>query len=195
MKIILFIALIGLATWTLSDRNVAPPPSVVSSAPSVEQLKPLAALLTNRVVVVDAVTISIAGYLGDLRAAVVVRGDAMITVDLTQARIEEVNHDARRAVIVLPSPHVESARVDHEGTRIVSVESSGLWTFISSDDGRAEVIDQAMRHAQQAVFKAAGEPAVLAEARTRAEMLIQSFFASSLEWSVTVRWADLPDAR
>lgn len=184
----------SLLAWMLAGRLFAPP-SGITSAPSVEQLKPLAALMTHRVVVVDALTVTIAGYVGDLRAAVIVRGDAMLTVDLAQAVIQDIDHEARTAVIVLPSPHVLSARVDHDHTRIFSIEASGLWSLMPGDGGRAEIIDRAMREAQQAIAKAAGAPLVIEQARARAQVLICSFFADAMKWSITVRWADEPGTR
>ncbi len=190
----LFVLAIGLLVSVLAGRLLGPP-SGVTSAPSVEQLRPLAALMTHRVIVVDAVTSVISGHTGEVRAAVVLRGDAILSVDLMQARIEEGDPNERTAVIVLPPPHVLSARVDHEATRIFNVEASGLWSLVPSDEVRAVIIDQAMRVAQQAVMKAASEPLVMDEARTRAEALISAFFRDSLNWSVTVCWADVPGAR
>ena len=186
--------IVGLLAWMLAGR-LHSPASTITSAPTIDALKPLAALMTHRIVVVDALTITISGFTGDLRAAVLVRGDAMVSIDLTQARIEEINHEARTAVLVLTRPQVVSARVDHDHSHVFSIEASGLWALVPSDDGRAEVIDQAMRQAQRAVLKAASEPAVIEEARARAEALICAFFRDTLNWSVAVCWADVPVAR
>ncbi len=114
----------------------------------------------------------------------------MLTVDLTRACIEQVDHDARTAVIVLPPPQVTSARVDHDHTRIFGVESTGLWALIPTDNGRAEILDQAMRLAQHAIVKAASEPLVIDQAKVRAQTLITAFFTDSMQWSVVVHWAD-----
>ena len=160
----------------------------------IEQIQPLASLMTSRVVVTDVVVTSITGLTGELRAAVVVRGDALITVDLSTASIDVIDHDTRTAKIILPPPQVISARVDHEQTRIFSVQATGLWAIVSSDDGQAVLIDQAMKLAQQAITKAASESPMIEQARTRAEALICSFFANSLQWNVTVQWVDMPDS-
>ena len=186
--------MVGLLAWTLAGRFHSPT-IAITSAPTIDALKPLAALMTHRVVVVDALTITISGFTGDLRAAVLVRGDAMVSVDLTKAQLKEINHDAKTAVLVLPRPHVVSARVDHDHSHLFSIEASGLWAVVPSDDGRAQVIDQAMRQAQREVLKAASEPAVIEEARTRAETLVCAFFRDTLQWSITVHWADESSAR
>lgn len=130
---------------------------------------------------------NISGYLGGLQAAVIVRGDAVLTVDLNKATFEELDHQARTAVILLPLPHVESARVDHEHTRIFSIYSTGLWAVVPGDDGRAEIINRALLLAQRAIETAAEEAEVMEQARSRAEQLICTFF-TDLNWSVTVRW-------
>lgn len=171
MKYIFMFVMACVVVCVLAGRWFAPLAGI-TSAPSVEQLKPLAGLMTHRVVVVDVVIVGIGGYTGSLRASVIVRGDALLSVDLTKARIEQVDHEAQSLVLILPRPHVVSARVDHEHSHIFSIEASGLWAMVPSDDGRAEVIDQAMRQAQRAVLKAASEPVVIEEARARAEALV-----------------------
>ena len=114
----------------------------------------------------------------------------MRPVDLSKARIELVGVEARTATIVLPPPHVVSARVDHTRSRIFDVQASGLWSIIPTDAGRAELIDQAMRQAQESVRCAASDQAIMEQARTRAALLICTFLADSLGWSVEVRWLD-----
>ena len=192
-RIFMFIA-VCVIVFVLAGRLFAPPAGV-TSAPSVEQLKPLAGLLTHRAVVVDVVTVGIAGYTGGLKASVIVRGDALLSVDLTRATIGDVDHEARTLVLMLPLPQVVSARLDHEGTRIVAIESSGLWALMPSDDARAEIIDHAMLVAQDAVMKAASESLVIEQARVRAEAMIVAFFTDTLKWLVIVRWVDKPDGR
>ena len=194
MKYICMFLAACVIVFVLACRLFAPFAGI-TSAPSVEQLKPLARLLTHRAIVVDVVSVSLIGYTGDLRASVIVRGDALLSVDLTKAHIEQVDHEARSLVLVLPRPHVVSARLDHEGTRIVAIESSGLWALMPCDDARAEIIGRAMLVAQDAVMKAASESLVIEEARKRAEVLIVAFFADTLRWTVTVRWADGPGGR
>ncbi len=183
----LLIVAVGLLAMMLAGRLLAP---VVesTSAPTIEHLQPLASLITTKVHVTDVVTANIVGQTGDLRAAIIVHGDAMISVDLTKARIEQVDLEARTATIVLPPPHVVSARVDHNRSRIFDIQASGLWSFIPTDAGRAELIDQAMRLAQESVRRAASDQAIMEQARTRAASLICTFMAESLDWSVEVKW-------
>ena len=192
MRNMLIAVVVGLLAWIIAGRLLTSNPSA-TSAPTIEQLKPLAELLTHRIVVTDALTVTLAGYTGDLRVAVIVRGDAILSVDLTQARIEQIDHDAKTAVVVLPPPHVVMARLDHRHTNIFAIEASGLWALVPADIGPAQLVDQAMREAQAAVHRAASEPNVMDQARTRAAFLVCTFMADSLGWFVETRWIDRPD--
>ena len=189
MKWLLFAISLVFMTWLLVERLSAPAPAI-SSAPTVEQLKPLAALLTHRVVVTDALTVNLDGRTGGLRAAVIIRGDAALTIDLTEARMENVDHAMRTVTVILPPPSVMAARVDHAHSHIFSIESKGLWVLVPTDDGRAELLDRAMKQAQSVVYLAAGEPTIIEQARTRAAALVYSFLIESFGWTVEVRWSD-----
>lgn len=184
--------MITLFASNLNDEPSATPIET-TSAPSVEQLQALTSLVTTNVHVTDALTVNLTGRTGQLRAAVIVRGNAMISIDLTQARIEQIDQVGRTATIVLPTPHVVHARLDHNRTRIFSIEATGLWSMIPTDVGRAELIDQAMREAQQAVHRAAGDSDIIEQSRIRVETLICTFFADAMNWSVTVVWFDAID--
>jgi len=85
---------------------------------------------------------------------------------------------------------VISARLDHDATHIFDIRSSGLWSLAFSDEGRADLMDEAMRTAQAAVLAAARHADVIGHARLRAETLICAFFADALGWSVEIRWLD-----
>ncbi len=186
------VILIVLIAAMLDDQPSAAPVEI-TSAPSVEHIQHLASLVTANVHVTDALMIKMTGRTGQLRAAVIVHGDAMISIDLTQARIEQIDHQAKTATITLPQPHVAHARLDHDRTRIFSIEATGLWSMMPTDVGRAELIDRAMREAQHAVHRAASDPNIIEQSRTRAENLICTFFDDSMTWSVTVDWIDAID--
>lgn len=189
MKTTFVLAVIGLLAWMLTGWLRAPPANEMSSAPTIEHLKPLASLVTTEVHITDALTTSIVGKTGELRTAVIVHGDALISIDLSLARIEQIDDQIRTLVIVLPPPHVIQARVDHNRTRIFDIQATGLWSIVPSDTGRAELLDQAMRQAQAIIHRAAGEPKVIARARARAVQLICAFMKRSSNWSVDVTWS------
>lgn len=197
MRIVLavhLLLLIGLAAWFLTSRAGETPPAG-ATMPSVKHLEPLTALIAYRVHVTDGVVETIEGNTGSLQAAVLIHGDALINVDLDEACFTRISERSRTAVLLLPRPHVESARVDHSHSSVFNLSTSGLWRFLPTDAGRAELIDRAMRQAQHVVEAAANEDEVIDKARRRAESLIVSFFEDSMGWSVRVRWSDATDGQ
>ena len=80
------------------SRGSSPPPS----APTIEQIQQLSSLVTLRVEVADVLESSITGYTGGVKAVLVVKGDLLLGVDLSQAKLEKVDLVARTAVLVLP---------------------------------------------------------------------------------------------
>ena len=56
------------------------------------------------------------------RGSWLIKGDALLSCDVSQAKIVRVDTTARTATLRLPPLHVTSARVDHEKTRTWSVE-------------------------------------------------------------------------
>ena len=178
----------GLLGWTLAGRSAMPLRR--SSGPTIEQVQRLASLVTARVQVADVLCTAITGYTGQVRIAVLVKGDFLLGVDLGQARFEDVDDQARTAVLVLPAPQVTSPRVDHERTRIFAIDTTGLWQLLPSDARRAELVEQAMREAQTVVADAAGYGDLMAQARHNAELLLGGFFQEALGWDITIRWQD-----
>ena len=91
-------------------------------------------------------------------------------------------HEAAEAVAALPFVRFVATMLGRYDILAMTAVSSG-----------AELIDQAMRQAQESVRRAASDQAIMVQARTRAASLISAFMAKSLDWSVEVQWSDTPD--
>ena len=178
-------------TWRLVSwvGEEPPGPPGQGAGLTVERVQALSVLTTLRVDVADAVVTELRGHAGGTRAALVVRGDYTVGVDLAAARLADVDPQARTAVLVLPPPRVQSVRLDHERTRLLGVWSSGLWA-ITPGGGDADVatLNAAYRDAQRHVAAAAGDPDGLGRARRQAEQVLAAF-AAALGWAVEVRWS------
>ena len=155
---------------------------------TIEQVQALSCLVTTRVEVADVQETRLDGYTGSVKAALLLRGDFLLGVDLAQAKFESVNETARTATLVLPQPHVASPRLDHERTRVFAVLQTGLWQ-IAPGGGQTsgEVVDRAYRDAQRFVAAAADDPAMIARSRQQAEQVLAAFFKAT-GWTVTVKW-------
>lgn len=177
--------------WRLSARwpDRPPGPNSSSTGLTVERVQALSVLTTLKVDVADAVVTEVRGHAGETKVALVVRGDYTIGVDLSAAHLTEVNQQARTAVLTLPSPRVQSVRLNHERTRLLGVWTTGLWAITpGGEDADVAALNAAYRDAQRYVAAAAGDREVLGRARRQAEQVLGAFFAA-LGWTVQVRWS------
>jgi hypothetical protein len=194
LKIVCTVAVTAAAcvlAWRLSAHRADRPsgPTSSNTGLTVERVQALSVLTTLKVDVADAVVTELRGHAGGTKAALIVRGDYAIGVDLSAARLTDVDQQARTAVLTLPPPRVQYVRLDHERTRLLGVWSSGLWT-ITPGGGDADVaaLNAAYRDAQRLVAAAAGEQDVLGRAKRQAEQVLGTFF-TALGWTVEVRWS------
>jgi hypothetical protein len=164
--------------------------TVTSAGPTIERVRELSALTTLRVDVADAFVTELRGRTGGTTVVLVVRGEVVIGVDLAGARFESVDGQGRSAVLALPQPQVQFARLDHERTKLVGVWPGGLWTIVPGGaDADAAAVNAAYREAQRAVVGAADDPELAGRARRQAEAVLRTFFGA-LGWDVRVRWKD-----
>jgi hypothetical protein len=158
------------------------------TSPTIDQIQQLASLATLKVNVADVQQTSINGYTGGIRAAILVKGEFLLAVDLTQAKFESKNNRAKAAVIVLPDPKVLNPRLDHDKTRLFGISEGGLWVLVPGDAAHVAVLNQAYRNAQKIVALAAN-PAIIQEAKQHAEQVIKCFF-QAVGWTVTIVWSN-----
>lgn len=153
---------------------------VQSQGPTVERLQRLSQLVTMRVSVADVLI----GEGEGCRGAWLIKGDALVGVNLGRARITEKDDSTRQAVVVLPVPEVLLPRVDHERTKTWQV-SRMTWLPWNADQDRLR--DEVMRQAQQLVAHAAGSTESFQQAKTAAEAIITAFYGE-VDWQIKVAW-------
>ena len=170
---------IGYGLWLGKTQRV--PPVVRSTGPTVTQLERIGELTTTRVHVTDVLSAEGEGY----RGSWLIKGDALLSCDMSQAKIVNVNAEKRTATIRLPNLRVISARVDHDKTKTWSVEKTTWLPWRWGDQGL--VRDTAMFHAQKLVEAAAGSERHLCPAKAQAELLIRQMY-DFVEWKVDVEW-------
>jgi len=185
---LLLICFFSLACTTLSIwcgiwlAKTQPVPTVVRSiGPTVTQFERIGELTTTRVHVTDVLSAEGEGY----RGSWLIKGDALLSCDMSQAKIVKVDVDKRKATIKLPPLRVISARVDHDKTKTWSVEKTTWLPWRWGDQGVMR--DAAMFHAQKLVETAAGSERHLGPAKAQAELLIRQMY-DFVEWKVAVEW-------
>lgn len=151
-----------------------------SSGPTVTQLESLGQLVAMKVYVADVLTGEGQGY----RGSWLIKGDALISIDLSRATVVEADTKIRRARIILPQPKVLSARVDHERSKTWDVKKTTWVPF--GGDGDA-LRDQAMLQAQKLVGFTAGSKENMDHARGSAEKVIEGIYRM-VGWQVVIEW-------
>lgn len=197
--LVLLLLLTGLATvvfapelvYKLLDRAWsgarAVPTEIKSTGPTVEELAKLSQLVTHRVQIADVMTAEDGSY----RGAWIVKGDALITVDLANAEFLTLNDSEQRVTLRLPQPTIQSPRVDHERTVVWDIATTAwlpyrLW--VGADPNN--MVRDAMKNAQRVVEVTANSEEHLAEGRKRTELLIQGFY-ECVGWTVDVQWVEI----
>ena len=151
----------GVGNWL--GKGAPVPPTLPSMGPTVTQLERLGELTTTRVHVTDVLTAEGEGY----RGSWLIKGDALLSCDMSKAKIMKLNPEKRTATIRLPPLRVISARVDHSKTKTWSVEKTSWLPWRWGDQGI--VRDTAMFHAQKLVETAAGSERNRGPAKAQAE--------------------------
>lgn len=169
-------------------------PEFFHAGPTLESVRALSSLVTTKTTLADAIVSQINGFTGSMSAVLVIRGDALIGIDMEQARISDKDDNTRSLVLILPQPTVIQARVDHERTRVFALDRHGFWRLMRLDDVTRQLVDQGMREAQQTIEKAASEPATMATAREHAQQVLAAF-ANSAGWQLEIRWEVPPEKR
>jgi|BioPla2DNA2_1021312.scaffolds.fasta_scaffold27949_2 hypothetical protein len=162
-----------------------PPEPEVSFKPTVQALEQLSQIVSLRIHLADTLTVDAKKGRHTVQAAWIIKGDALIAVDLKQGRVIDVSESNKTATIQLPPPSVLSPRIDHEKTKTFNLER-GLWT---KDEYVTYINDKAMKLAQQKIREQASSPEYIEMGRTLAERIIRGFY-SLADWEVEVAWRD-----
>jgi hypothetical protein len=160
---------------------MAPTPTIWSSGPTIEHIESLSQLVCLRVHIADVLV----GENDDYRGSWLIKGDALLAIDLKQAKIVECNPAVRRARVRLPEPTVTSPRVDHERSRTWSVERLTWIPWRGNPDG---LRDEAMKRAQRVIDKAASSKENVQTAKMSAEKIIQEMYRM-VGWEVELEWS------
>jgi len=185
LAVVLAVAGSGYLAWALLMTRAPVDPA--HAGITVEQLTEVSELLVLRLELSDVIVTRIDGYTGGAQAALLVKGDVYVGVDLAQAHFESIDENRRTATLVLPQPTASGSRVDHERSRIVALDETGLWKVLPGNRALPAVVNKAMAEAQGALTAAAGANKLRDRACRHSEAVLASF-CSSLGWRIKVVW-------
>lgn len=173
----------ALITFTLGyrmGRRGEEEPRVWSAGPTIEHIQSLNQLVSTKVSISDVLS----GEADGVRGVWLIKGDALIGIDLSEVDIQIPDKKQRLAVISLKPPTVLSARVDHERSMTWDVQRT---TWIPWKGDQDHLRDRAMYHAQKLVEYAAAQQQVIEEAKQNASHALSDIYRS-VDWRVDVRW-------
>ena len=156
--------------------------TTVISSPTVTGIQDLLALVTHRINVSDVLIAERKTRFTLVKGAWIVKGDALLGVDVTQAWIQ-LDTTNRHASVALPNPKVIQARVDHAKTKTYDVTK----TWWADKDAESEIRDKAMASAQELIETAAGNAENITLAKERVEQDLAAAF-KFLGWTVAIEW-------
>ena len=148
--------------------------TTISTNLTIDRILPLATLTTLKVEIADVTVTTIPGKTGSVRAILIAKGDITLGVDLAKASIHRT--DASHITITLPQPRVQMVRLDHDKTRLIDLQSRGLWSLIpTSSTVDTAIMNQALRESQHIVEGAGNSPELFARCRLQTEQVLSVF--------------------
>ena len=198
MKLILrmFLAAVLVLTgfvfgWFMEGRVIdkAPPPVIAYDlGPVLEQIHAMSSLTTLRVEVADVQSpTELQGKTGGVHLVLVIHGEVMIGVDLSQARFESVDDGKRNVILRLPEPTLQSQSLS-PSQRGDLFDDDGTVDGAPGDGGAEHGGNQSgVRGSSEHPSGAVADPMLIKQARQQTEQIIRSF-AQPLRWTIKIQW-------
>jgi hypothetical protein len=159
--------------------------AISDTGPTIIQLERLSEFATVRVHVADVLEAENPSWWGTIRGAWLIKGDALLSVDMERAKVVNSDKEARKITVLLPQPRVIQPRVDHNKTVMYDWQKG----LLRSTDVAKEVWAQAMKHAQRLVEQVAGEPEEVDLCRRQTEAALKQIY-SYAGWDLQVQWEE-----
>ncbi len=184
----LFTSAGGLATyvalnWNESDSNV-----VFDNTPTVERVTEIGDLCVFKIHTSDMLT----AKSSSLKASWMIAGDALISVDLTKARIDQADQVAKTLVLEMPALKVLSPRVNHEKTKHWDTKSicwhDGWFTYDKLGKS-SHLHEMAMKEAQKVIAQVSQSREYIDDARESAERIVTALYAGT-GYTVSFQWPE-----
>jgi hypothetical protein len=166
-----------------------PAPIVIhSEGPTVEKLERLSQSVATRIQIADILVAEGNGC----RGSWLIKGDALLSVNLGIASITDKHEDSKQATIILPEPQVLQPRVNHERTRTWAVDRLAWLPWNADQDSLRDAV---MAEAQKLVAHTAASAENIQTAKMTAETVLKGLY-SEVGWNVAVTWGsgDSPKA-
>jgi hypothetical protein len=157
---------LGMGLGTLGYRlfNTAPSPRWANTAAILQQVQPLAQLVSIKYVMEKVVILEDTRWYGENRVLLVAHGIVKAGVDLGKIDTADVRADAQKISLRLPAATITDAYLDDQKTQVIERTTGLLRAF----DKNLE--QHARRTALEDILRMARQNGILAEADERARM-------------------------
>lgn len=172
--------IMGLSPGHPSERGPSEEPKLWSTGPTIEHIQTLNRLVSTKVCITDVLT----GEGDGVRGVWLIKGEALLGIDLADGDVQIVDWRKRLAVIELRTPIVLSARIDHERSMTWDIQKT---TWIPWKGDQDHLRDKAMYHAQKLVEFAAKQPELIEEAKRNASHALSDIYRS-VDWRIEIHW-------
>jgi len=200
LTLAVLLCLVLLSVRALGNAPAAAPPTEPTGNPDVsvsppitrEDLRRMGVLTTLIIPVEQTVEAQRTGLVGGVRCVLLARGELTLGVDLS---IAELNVDAATTTltVALSQPVVTQSRLDHGRSHILALERLSLWRLVLGDALEADVVQDALRTAQDELSRYPLQPKQLAAAKHEAEQVLRRIIEPT-GWTCAVLWADAAQA-
>jgi hypothetical protein len=194
---LLLAALAAVTAWKLKPEKEQVPtaPPVVS----VQEMGTLATLKVNYANVIefnDRITQDIPWTqwelrFGGTRVLLLARGECLIGPDLKTAKYEQLSPANKTATLILPSPKVITALLNHDpktgGSSFYTVDNNGIAALIPGTDNQTKAMNRALQKGQSEIEAACSRPEQMISARKSAEAVLQPV-VSTTGWKINIVW-------
>lgn len=121
-------------------------------------------------------------WLPNAKTALLVQGEVIACIDLTQIKEEGINVSGDSIALLLPSPEICHVKINHSQSKIYDTKY-GLWES-------AQLVDEAYKYAQKELELRAKQINLVDEARTNTVHLLTPMFNAMGFNSVTIMFRD-----
>lgn len=149
------------------------------SVPPISQIQTMSDLATLRVQITD----SMIGENDHWEVHWLLHGEAVLGVDLSQARYSSVDEHTRKAVLSLPIPHVIASKVDHHRSKELTVRRK---TWVPSP-GRQSLRDEVWQHADEKIARIAADEGYQEATKLQVQHVLDNLF-QDVGWNVSYQW-------
>lgn len=155
--------------------------------PTLGRIREAARLVVLEVPATTVLTGRVEGRTGGVRVTLVTHAQVTLATDLAAAAYGEVDRQARRAVLRLPQPTVQTTALDPQMTRVLAATRGGLWRLAVGEAHERAITRCLLAQAVPRLREAAATPDALQRARERTTAVLSNLFAPT-GWSVMVEW-------